>query len=73
MNRTEWKKALLDGAGTYFAYERKKAAINLDNYLDNSVGIGEHGDVVEECVKLIEAIEHAHGCIEIVDEIKQKE
>ena len=73
MIKKNWKLALLDGANSYFNYKKKKAETNLSNYIESPAGIGEHGDIVEECIKLIEAIEHAKGCLEIVDEIKQKE
>ena len=72
MNKNEWKKALLDGASTYFAFQRKKAAINLDNYLDNPAAIGEHGDLVEECIKLIKDIEHADGCLDVIDNMTKE-
>lgn len=73
MSKKDWKLTLLEGAGSYFNYKKTKAETNLSNYLENPAAIGEHGDIVEECVKLIEYIEHANGCIEIVEEIKQKE
>lgn len=73
MSKKNWKLTLLEGASSYFNYKKTKAETNLSNYIESPAGIGEHGDIVEECIKLIEAIEHAKGCIEIVDEIKQKE
>ena len=48
MSKDEWKKALLDGAGSYFEYKKKKAQVNLENYLQNPAGIGEHPDLVQE-------------------------
>ena len=30
-----------------------KALANLQNYMTNAAGIGEHPDVVEECMKLV--------------------
>ena len=30
-----------------------KAIANLENYLSNAVGVGEHPDIVSECVKLV--------------------
>jgi hypothetical protein len=69
MSKEEWKKTLLDGASTYFEYKKKKATINLQNYLENPAGIGEHGDLVGECIKLIEDIENADGCLETIRNI----
>jgi hypothetical protein len=47
---------------TIFDSQEKKAEAILFNYLNNSVGIGEHPDVVEEAGKQIEVIEHARHC-----------
>ena len=33
-----------------------KALANLQNYLSNPAGIGEHPDIVEECMKLVKDI-----------------
>ena len=50
-----------------FDGEEKKAEAILFNYLNNSAGIGEHPDVVEEARKQVEIIEHARHCREIVN------
>jgi len=36
-----------------------KAMANLQNYLSNPAGIGEHPDIVEECMKLVKDIAEA--------------
>ena len=36
-----------------------KAIANLNNYMTNAVGVGEHPDVVSECTKLIKEIAEA--------------
>lgn len=36
-----------------------KAIANLQNYLANPAGIGEHPDIVEECMKLVKDIAEA--------------
>ena len=43
-----------------------KAIANLQNYMNNPAGIGEHPDIVEECSKLIEDIAQAKaaGCVD---------
>ena len=40
------------------------ARTNLQNYLRNSVGVGEHSDIVGECDKLIAACSDAAGKVE---------
>ena len=40
------------------------ARTNLNNYFKNSVGVGEHPDIVSEADKLIDAIATAEGKVE---------
>ena len=46
-----------------------KAVANLQNYMSNSVGVGEHPDVVTECSKLIKQIAEARETKEIVNSL----
>jgi len=46
-----------------------KAIANLQNYMDNPAGIGEHPDIVSECYKLLEDISHAREIRETVHSI----
>lgn len=68
MNDTGSK--ILDALFSIFDGEEKKAQANLTNYLNNAAGIGEHPDVVAEAKKLVEEIEHARHCREIVQSMK---
>ena len=43
-----------------------KAIANLYNYLSNSVGVGEHPDVVTEVTKLIKDVAEARELQEII-------
>ena len=43
-----------------------KALANLQNYMSNSAGIGEHPDVVAECSKLVKDIAEARELKETV-------
>ena len=69
MNETGQK--ILEALETTFTGEEQKAAANLNNYLNNAAGIGEHPDVVAEAKKLIEEIEHARHCKEITHSLRQ--
>ena len=40
---------------------------NLNNYLNNPVGVGEHPDVVEECVKLIQDLSDADDVLDTLE------
>jgi len=46
-----------------------KAIANLQNYMNNPVGIGEHPDIVEECSKLVKDIAEAKELRETVHSI----
>ena len=47
--------------------QEAKAIANLQNYMTNSAGIGEHPDIVAECKKLVKDIAEAR---ELSDTIK---
>ena len=49
--------------------QRAKAVANLNVYMQNPAGIGEHPDVVAECTKLIEQIGNADSTIETLRRI----
>ena len=52
----------------YFAKkERSEAALTV--YLNNPSGIGEHPQLVEEMVKLVDDIHDADGCIQTIDNL----
>ena len=46
--------------------QETKAVANLNNYLNNPAGIGEHPDIVEECSKLVKQIAEARELKETV-------
>tara|TARA_A100001201_G_scaffold118918_1_gene102485 strand:+ start:23 stop:244 length:222 start_codon:yes stop_codon:yes gene_type:complete len=50
-----------------------KALANLQNYMSNAAGIGEHPDVVEECSKLVKEIAEAKEMAETLKTIVQDE
>tara|TARA_R110000824_G_scaffold282601_12_gene470897 strand:- start:983 stop:1285 length:303 start_codon:yes stop_codon:yes gene_type:complete len=54
---------ILRAVEAHFMAKRSRSVANLNNYLTNSAGIGEHPDVVEECIKLIDDIEHSEGAL----------
>lgn len=47
----------------HFEAVRARAEANLELYLERSVGIGEHPDVVEEVIKLTKEIVEAEEAI----------
>ena len=62
---------LVNTLQTHFQAQFLRARSNLNVYMTNSVGVGEHGDIVEECVKHIETMEHARSCVALLNEIVQ--
>ena len=46
-----------------------KAIANLQNYMNNPAGIGEHPDIVAECSKLVKDIAHAREMRQTVHSI----
>ena len=46
-----------------------KAIANLNNYMTNAVGVGEHPDVVAECSKLVKDIAEANEIKETVTKL----
>ena len=46
-----------------------KAIANLQNYISNPAGIGEHPDIVAECMKLIKDIAEAREIKETVNSL----
>lgn len=48
-----------------------RAVANLQNYMSNSAGIGEHPDIVEECSKLVKDISEAREIKDTIQELVQ--
>tara|TARA_B100001063_G_scaffold118021_1_gene110203 strand:- start:19192 stop:19446 length:255 start_codon:yes stop_codon:yes gene_type:complete len=48
-----------------------EAAANLQNYLTNPAGIGEHPDIVAECDKLLKQISDADGYLTTLQNMMQ--
>lgn len=49
--------------------DRAAAIANLNTYLTNSVGVGEHPDVVAEMDKLIGAVANADGKLATINQL----
>jgi len=47
-----------------YSARRLEAIAALEVYISNSVGIGEHPQIIEEMDKLIQQIADAEGCLE---------
>ena len=57
---------ILDALYAIYTADELQATANLNNYLNNAAGIGEHPDIVAEAKKLIEKIGAARANRELV-------
>ena len=53
----------------HFEAKAEEARAVLDTYFNNSVGIGDHPNIVDEVVKLVEELSHCEECIELCDNL----
>ena len=58
---------LIPAVRSHFGAKRDRAVANLNNYLNNPAGIGEHPDIVEECVKLLQDLSDADGVLDTLE------
>ena len=58
---------ILDALYAIYTADELQASANLNNYLNNAAGIGEHPDVVAEAKKLVEKIGSARANRELVN------
>ena len=59
----ELKTDILESVALSLEARKSKAKVCLDNYLHNSVGIGEHPDIVAESIKLLEEMDQADSAL----------
>jgi len=70
MNKTS--SYLIRALEAHYEAQIHKHEALLFNYIENSAGIGEHPDIVEECIKSIDAITHNSDALETIINIKRK-
>ena len=64
------RRAILDALRARYEAEIAEADATANIYLDNSVGIGEHPQHIEEVNKQIEKIANAKEKLEVLDEFE---
>ena len=57
---------MLKAALSHFVAARDRAVANLNNLLQNPTGIGEHVDLVGEVISLVEEVDKANSCAELL-------
>lgn len=65
------RERLLDAAESHYQSLFKKNVALLENYLDHSAGIGEHPDIVEEVIKVIDNLSAARDGIDTIEYYKK--
>jgi len=58
---------LINAALMHFQAVKARAEANLEIYLQNSVGVGEHKDLVEEVIELTKIITEADEAIKYLE------
>ena len=64
------RRAILDALKASYEAEIAEADATANIYLENSVGIGEHPQHIEEVDKLIEKIANAKEKLDVLDEFE---
>ena len=67
------RRAILNALRAKYEAEIAEADATANIYLDNSVGIGEHPQHIEEVDKLIEKIANAKEKIDVLKSLNQRE
>lgn len=57
---------LINASRIHFEAHIEKHRINVENLLQNSVGIGEHGDLMDTIEKELEEIAKYHDLLEVL-------
>ena len=68
--KKEMKQAILQALEDRYNAQISEAEATLKIYFENSVGIGEHPQHIEECDKLIEKIAEADDKLQVLKEFK---
>ena len=61
------RNELLHASRVHFEAHIEKHRVNVENLLQNSVGIGEHADVMDAIEKELEEMSKYHDLLEIVN------
>ena len=64
---------LINASRIHFEAHIEKHRINVENLLQNSVGMGEHGDLMDTIEKELEEISKYHDLLEVLSKYFPKE
>ncbi len=63
---------LLKAALSHFVALRDRTVANLNVYLASPAGVGEHSDIVEEVVNMVEDLDRANSCIDLLNGLMEQ-
>tara|TARA_R100001086_G_C11766885_1_gene239729 strand:+ start:468 stop:692 length:225 start_codon:yes stop_codon:yes gene_type:complete len=63
---------LLKASLSHFVALRDRAVANLNVYLASPAGIGEHSDIVKEVVNMVEELDRANSCIDLLNGLMEQ-
>tara|TARA_A100001391_G_scaffold44969_1_gene26424 strand:- start:8018 stop:8236 length:219 start_codon:yes stop_codon:yes gene_type:complete len=63
----DFRKASINVLLNYFEGQLHKHRMNVENYLQKSVGVGEHSDIMETIEKELEHMANYHDKIEVLE------
>ena len=63
----DMREQFIKASRLHFQAHIEKHRINVENLLENAVGVGEHGDVMDTIEKELEEMSKYHDLLEILD------
>ena len=62
-----FRNELINASKIHFEAHIEKHRINVENLMENAVGVGEHGDVMDTIEKEMEEMAKYHDLLEVLD------
>jgi hypothetical protein len=63
----DMREQFIKASRLHFQAHIEKHRVNVENLLENAVGVGEHGDVMDTIEKEMEEISKYHDLLEVMD------
>ena len=63
----DMREQFLQASRLHFQAHIEKHRVNVENLLENAVGVGEHGDVMDTIEKEMEEMARYHDLLEMTD------
>ena len=61
------REQFIKASRLHFKAHIEKHRINVENLMENAVGVGEHGDIMDTIEKEMEEISKYHDLLEVID------